>query len=661
MSIQDYSAPQTTVARRTRPRLLRLFVVVMSALVLLNLATLLVVGGYQIAHNGLMYPGVSAWGIDLSGMSSEEARAALQDQFVYPESTAFTFHDGPQVWQATASELGVRFDVDRTITAAYSVGRQGSLLASLGEQITAWQLGIAVSPVVVYDQSQAESFVRAIAAQVDRPVVDATISLDGLEVVTTGSQVGRQMDVPATVNALREPIASLQSAEIPLAIVETQPAIADATEAGVTVQAILGEALTLTIEQPLPGDPGPWVAARESLAEALVVERVPNGDGTERYQVHLSEDQLRAFLQPLAPTLSITPVNARFIFDDDTGQLEVIRNAVYGRTLNTQATIAAINQVVVTGQHEMPLVFDVLAPAVPDTATGAELGITELASLATTYFAGSSDVRKTNIAVAASRFHGLVIAPGEEFSFNKYLGDVSQESGFEEGLIIYGGRTVKGVGGGVCQVSTTAFQTAFYAGFPIVERWPHGYRVGYYESGEGAGMDATVFSPIVDFRFINATPYYLLVETYTNKSAGTLTWKFYSTGDGRTVQKDGPYISNVVPHGPTVYEENPEIEPGKTKQVDYAVDGADVTVYRTVYRDGSILYQDTFVSHYLAWQAVFQVAAGHLPSGANTEGNLGDGEVRVTRFRLSHYCGDDGGRLLCHDAVFNDVSTVAIV
>ncbi|MCH7937992.1 MAG: VanW family protein, partial [Proteobacteria bacterium] len=203
---------------------------------------------------------------------------------------------------------------------------------------------------------------------------------------------------------------------------------------------------------------------------------------------YVNEAQLQAFLAPIAPGLSITPVDARFTFKNDSGQLQVLSGSVDGRELNVAASVAAINESLRTGQHEVALVFDVIVPAVPDTATAAELGITELVSSSTTFFAGSSAVRKLNIEVAARRVHGVVIAPGQEFSFNEYLGDVSEESGFEEGLIIYGGRTVKGVGGGVCQVSTTAFQTAFFAGFPIVERWPHGYRVGYYEGGEGAGM-----------------------------------------------------------------------------------------------------------------------------------------------------------------------------
>jgi vancomycin resistance protein YoaR len=253
---------------------------------------------------------------------------------------------------------------------------------------------------------------------------------------------------------------------------------------------------------------------------------------------------------------------------------------------------------------------------VPDTATAADLGITALVSSGTTTFAGSSEERRINIGVAASRFDGLVISPGQEFSFNEYLGDVTQETGFEQALIIYNGRTIEGVGGGVCQVSTTAFQAAFYAGFPIHERWPHGYWVGYYNSGEGKGMDATVYSPLVDLRFTNDTPYHLLIETETDLRSLSVTFRFYSTSDGRTVQKDGPYIENVVPHGPPLYEESADLRPGQIKQVDYAVDGFDATVYRTVYRDGQLLYQDTFFSQYMPWRAIYQVAPGEVPAGA---------------------------------------------
>jgi vancomycin resistance protein YoaR len=412
-------------------------------------------------------------------------------------------------------------------------------------------------------------------------------------------------------------VTRLESGEIQLVIREHTPEVLNAEEAAQAARNILLADMEVHIENGSSSDPGPWIASRESLATMLQIDRVPSGDGiTDTYTVSLNKDDLRAFLEPLAAELASDPVNARFIFNDDTHQLEPIANSKEGRALNVPASVDKVADFALLGVHQVPLVFDTLAPEISQTATAADLGISELVSSATTYFPGSSENRKTNIRTAASRFHGIVIKPWQEFSFNYYLGDVSVDTGFDEALIIYNGRTIKGVGGGVCQVSTTAFQAAFYAGFPIGLRTPHAYRVGYYEHGEGPGMDATVFSPVVDFTFTNDTPYHLLIETYPDLKNGTLTFKFYSTSDGRTVQKDGPYITNVVPHGPAIYEEDPDIPPGTVKQVDYSADGADVRIHRIVYRNGEVLYEDNFVSKYEPWQAIFQVAPGYVPPAA---------------------------------------------
>jgi vancomycin resistance protein YoaR len=205
------------------------------------------------------------------------------------------------------------------------------------------------------------------------------------------------------------------------------------------------------------------------------------------------------------------------------------------------------------------------------------------------------------------------------------LGDVSLDTGYSEALIIFGDRTIKGVGGGVCQVSTTLFRTAFFGGYQIDERWFHAYRVGYYEQTASgghdenlAGLDATVFAPQVDFRFTNDTPYWLLMETYVG--ASSLTWKFYSTSDGRTVDWDTSGLQNIIEPPDPLYEENSELSQGEIKQIDWAVDGADVSVTRRVYRDNVLIYDDIFNTHYLPWQAKYQYGPGtEVPTPEPTE------------------------------------------
>jgi vancomycin resistance protein YoaR len=197
------------------------------------------------------------------------------------------------------------------------------------------------------------------------------------------------------------------------------------------------------------------------------------------------------------------------------------------------------------------------------------------------------------------------------------LGDISLDNGYAEALIIYGGQTIKGVGGGVCQVSTTLFRTVFFGGYPIEERYSHAYRVYYYEqNADGsrnpklAGLDATVYFPLVDFKFTNDTPSWLLMETYVNPGARTLTWKFYSTSDGRTVQWETTGPTGVVPAPKALFKENPEFKKNWIDQTDWAADGADVTVTRTVLRSGGVLFQDEFKTHYEPWQAVCEYGPG---------------------------------------------------
>jgi vancomycin resistance protein YoaR len=177
----------------------------------------------------------------------------------------------------------------------------------------------------------------------------------------------------------------------------------------------------------------------------------------------------------------------------------------------------------------------------------------------------------------------------------------------------------------VCQVSTTVFRAAYFGGFPIVERNPHAYRVSYYERGttwKGPGLDAAIFAPLVDFKFRNDTPYWLLMETYVNEGAGRLTWKFYSTSDGRQVEVGAPVVEDVVPAPEPLYEENPELKAGEIKQVDYAADGADVAVTRLVTRDGVRLNFDEppLLTHYQPWRAIFEYGPGTegIPTPAPT-------------------------------------------
>ncbi|MGQ0604114.1 MAG: VanW family protein [Anaerolineales bacterium] len=580
---------------------------------------------FEISYRDRIYPGVRAWGVDLSGMTPEEASFALSGAFTYPNEPAFLLADGQNQRTITPGQLGASFDLAATVSAAYNTGRTGNWIADWRAQYAAWHSGAQIAPVLVVDEARTQAYLDALALETFLEPVEAALQADGVNVTATPGRIGRRLDVVALKQTLLGHLSRTERAAIQLPFIESAPLVLDAGPQAQTARAILSAPLTLTVANSLEGDPGPVTVDPAQLATMLRIERVQEGNSA-RFEMALNPEALRAVLEPLAEPLKREAHNARFIFNDETKLLELIQPSQDSRELDIEATIAAINAALPKGEHSVPLVFATQKPEVSSDATAEQLGIREPVSVQYTSFKGSGPERMQNIQTAAARFHGLLIPPGGTFSFSDNIGDISLDSGFAEALIIYGGRTIRGVGGGVCQVSTTLFRAVWFGGFPIVERNSHAYRVGYYEQNTGAwqgpGLDAAVFTPLVDLKFTNDTPYWLLMETYFYPSAQQLQWKFYSTSDGRTVETHGPVVENEIPAPEPLYEENPELASGEIKQVDFAAIGADVTVTRVVMRDGAQINTDErpLRTKYQPWRAIYQYGPGtpNIPTPAPT-------------------------------------------
>jgi vancomycin resistance protein YoaR len=359
-----------------------------------------------------------------------------------------------------------------------------------------------------------------------------------------------------------------------------------------------------------------FAADRVTLRDWLTFTPARSKSGEIELDVQLDRDQIVAFLEGLAENLDRPARDAALDFDPATGQVVVLKPSEAGQRLEIEAAADAITEALLgrarSGgaevQREIKLPITTVEPKVPsDSNKIAEMGIVELVSQGTTRFKGSSTERVHNIVTGAEKFRGVVIPPDEEFSFNRYVGEITTANGFTEGLIIGAERTAVGVGGGICQVSTTVFRAAFNGGFPIVERYAHGYIVSWYGD---PGLDATIFSPTVDFRFRNDTGHFLLVKPEVDTEAGEITFYLYGTRPDRVVETDPPQITNVREPPPPLYEENAALAPGQIKQVDWAKEGMDVVVVRRItYGDGQETVQK-FVSKYQPWQAIYQYGPG---------------------------------------------------
>lgn len=259
----------------------------------------------------------------------------------------------------------------------------------------------------------------------------------------------------------------------------------------------------------------------------------------------LNRERSTQELSILLEEIDRDPINAKLGMDGEK-KLTIISEAVPGLRVDQAKSLATIIATLGTNQKEIvsiPLTTEIL-PAKVSRDTITELGLTDQIAVATTNFRGSPKNRIFNIHRAIQQFDGIVIAPGEEFSFVEYLGEVDGEHGYLPELVIKNNKTEPEFGGGICQVSTTVFRTALHAGLEITERRNHAYPVQYYKP---YGMDATIYIPRPDLKFKNNTPgSILMLPTITGTE---LTFTFYGTQDGRTTTIDGPHILESNPDG----------------------------------------------------------------------------------------------------------------
>lgn len=605
----------TLTAARNHVLLEQILMVFVLGMVVFSVLLGLLYLGFRIRYYGQINPGVTVAGIYVGSLKPAAAAAKISLELPYHHRGVILLRDGDHTLSVTPAEMGLFLDPETTAENAFRVGRETNPLRSLAQQFGAIITGTDLPPVMIFDQRMAFEVLTRIARERDVQVVEPSLSVVNGEVIIHEGRGGRFLDKEATLALLGAQMQSLSDGVVPLVFREVKPLIISVSSQAELARNILSQPLKIHMPSGQPDNLGPWVFEPVEVGDLLVFKKVI--DDEPRYELGLDNGKLYRWLSDLQPDLYLEPVNTRFIFNDDTRQLEVIQPAIIGRTLDIDASINALEEKVLAGEHNLNLEFIFTPPPVTDEMTAEQLGIRELVHREISYYYGSSAERIHNIRVSSERFHGLLVAPGETFSMVQALGQVSLESGFAEALIIMGGRTIQGVGGGICQVSTTLFRAAFFTGFPIIERHPHAYRVRYYEVDAAnnqvdrlVGLDAAVFVPIVDLKFKNDTPHWLLMETYVNAPARTLTWKFYSTSDGRQVQWETTGPTHIVEAPKPIYRENPELAKGEVKQVDWEADGADVTVTRTVIRNGEVYFRDTIFTHYQPWQAIYEYGPG---------------------------------------------------
>jgi vancomycin resistance protein YoaR len=582
---------------------------------------------YQFRYADRIYEGVEVAGIPLGGLTLDEATKLLRSRLAIPPTASpVTLRYDTRSWTFSPGDLGLSVDARATATAAYRVGRRGTaagtvldgLRRDLTDQWQTWRSGHSISPLLQHDENRLALVLKQIAREIDQPPREGALTVAGGTVTGVSGAAGRLMNVDATRALVLDLVHEGKGGVVPLVVEERQPAVTSVDVAVAKASALLRRPVTLVLTV-ITGTQYSTLD-QTTLQSWLKLSPAPGPEGALDLLVQADGARIKTYVQGLAKQFDKPAQDAGLDYDVAAKQVIIRQPSQPGQVVNVMAATEAISQTL-TGRQAVAcsdpvtitLPVRIIKPVVDSTAI-TELGIKELVTAGTTYFGGSSAERVHNIVNAAQKFQGAVIPPNAEFSFNKILGDVSAENGFVDSLIIRGDRTELGIGGGVCQVSTTAFRAAVDGGFPIIERHTHSYVVSWY--GE-PGLDATIYTPDVDFRFKNDTGAFLLIKPEVNTTKGSITFYFYGTRLDRTVTRTKPEISNIQPPEPPIYQEDSSLPRGTIKQVEWAKDGQDVVITRTIRTGDGKVIEDQFVSKYQPWRAVFLYGPGaKLPADA---------------------------------------------
>ncbi len=471
-------------------------------------------------NSGKIYWGVQAGTVPLGGKTPAEAREAVLErttgalkefQFSGPENVAFT-----------AEEMGVNFDVDATVDEAYAVGRQGSVLQRISERAQGLYGAVTISPVVDYEPEVAQARVEELADRFNQEPTEAAVEVYGSEVQVSASSAGYEMDVPATVESVNRAVEDMTGeVEIIGRSLEPEVVTEEAERAAERARAATGGQLVLNAEDQR------WTLSPADVGSALNIATV---DGDVR--VSLDRELLKERMSHIYSELTVEPVEAGYEIDGNrisvtpsqTGKsieeaklMEDIERGIFEGELNYQVPVAAADPELTTAEAEALMPTDLLG------------------SYRTDYSIVPDDdgERKENLEIASNAINGTLVAPGEVFSANEILMGLD----YKATKVIIDGAETKADGGGLCQVTSTLYMAANFAGLDVVERHPHYSQLPYIRPG----MDATVWfgdgygNGELDMKFENTTDGYLLLRQYVGDD-GYIYADIYGRPNGTEVQ-----------------------------------------------------------------------------------------------------------------------------
>lgn len=309
---------------------------------------------------------------------------------------------------------------------------------------------------------------------------------------------------------------------------------------------------------------------------------------------HFNQKQAEKSLKELAVIINQPATNAQLILNPKQVKIVPHQNA---QELLLAENLAVLKQAFT--KKVIKLKVKVTKPQVTTEALKKMKVETLMSEFATVIPPGPLN-RYNNIKLAASKLNNWQIKPGEVFSFNAAVGPRTAKAGYLPAPVIEAGNLTLGIGGGICQVSTTLYNAAMLAGLPIKERYLHSNYISAYP----AGRDATVVYNALDLKFKNDTDGTIIIKSEI--ANGKITFLLYGPKTNRQVEFSQPAIFNIVPF-PVKEVVDPALPPGVKLKAQAGVPGRSVKVIRTVKKDGRLLFSEEIFSRYTPRQEIIKI------------------------------------------------------
>lgn len=568
---------QIEISKKKLNRLVRLkniLVGMVIFLIILIFFVVLNIFNFDKINLGLKVAGIKIGGLNI--VSTEEKLNAVNEEF---GKRNFSLNYENNSWQVSPEKLGITIDAAKTSLTAFAYGHNNkNIVLNSWQQLKSF-LGKSLPIIWKIDEKKMEEFLQVNLGSIHRPAQNATLVYDtkNQDFSVLPEKDGIIINRLEMNKDLEESIADSEKNNIQLSLIEEKSEVkeSETEKAHKKVNEII-KMLPISINILENNKDSTETTkkeidkiGKEEFLNLIAFEPISDSENPNNkiLGIIIDQEKVKNYLTSLTPSINQEPIDAKLTIKD--GKVAIFALSQDGIKLEIEDNIPNISAGILENQDIILKTTKTKATITTESINN--LGITALLGRGVSNFAGSPNSRVHNIKIATARFNGTLIKPGEEFSFNDILGEVGPEQGYEPELVIKKNKTVPEYGGGICQVSTTAFRVAINSGLKVTERFAHAFPVKYYNP---QGFDATIYPPSPDLKFINDTPANILLQT---KIFGTeLTFEIYGTEDARIVKIDGP------------------------KQYDIKEDGSmKATLTQEVYdKDGNLMFKKTFYSNY---------------------------------------------------------------